>query len=183
MDLIETIIVSLITGAIASVVASYIFRVNTSKKIPVIKVSDKIIKSSTRKGNSLVIKMVNETKRDVINIKTMIVGVKYRDPDVKKLKTTIALSERDVPYLAKDENEEFGDNVMSLHLYSNDPEINIHDEIMNHDELILFIRAEDPYNNAFAVIHKTFSLKNDLKDDSYTFHESRKLDAIKKVIK
>ncbi|MCT7614731.1 hypothetical protein [Aliarcobacter butzleri] len=176
------IVLPLVVGAIGSIIASYIFRSNTSKQIPSILVGKDIIKSDSGRENSLLIKIINKTKRDVINIQTMILGVKYRDPDEKKLKITTVLAERDIPYLAKDDGVVFGDNVISLHLYPINKHISFHNDILNYDELLLFIKAEDPYNNAFAVVHKNYNLEKDVKGLEYTFHENDSLTAIKKHI-
>lgn len=176
------IIIPLIIGAIGSFIASYIFRANTSKQIPSILVGKDIIKSDSGRENSLLIKIINKTKRDVINIQTMILGVKYRDPSEKKLKITTVLAERNIPYLAKNEGIVFGDNVMSLHLYPINKNISFHDDILNYDELLLFVKAEDPYNNAFAVVHKNYNIVENVKGLEYTFHEDDSLTAIKKHI-
>ncbi len=177
MDLVG-LLSSVIIGAVASVIASYIFRMQTAKKVPILEVGKDIIKGYNPDGRkSIKIKIINKAANDIINIDVKLMGVNYKDPSEKELKITTALSERMVPYIAKEEKKQFGDNVVILHLYSNN-DSDLHAQIDKFDDIMLFIKAEDPYNNAFGVIYKSYDKKS-IKDNSYTFHDSRKLEAIK----
>lgn len=171
---------SIVLGAGASYISSLVFARKNYNNKPVIKVSDVLIKTSGKfkagKVKGFVVKAVNLTKNDLLDIKVDLLGVK-KDNDRGTMTSSFGLSSKELhfweKYDPKDESAQY-----AWHIY-----LPIHHEVYHDyetifsdfDFLYLTITARDSLYQSFTTETRMFQREN-IKEENCHFMNKESLD-------
>ena len=148
---------SIFTGVLASWIASIIFRIQTYNKKPDITICDYIIKSFNSMNFPILrIKIINNSKTELADIKVKIYGINYNDAQ-KRHQIRNFIAQRELDFIPKfNKNDKNCNYVYQTALKSK----NIHTEIENFEELLVVVKTIDYYNNTIGIEEKIFKKEN-----------------------
>lgn len=179
-DLIVTNVIAVILGILASYIASIVFSRRSYNNKPTIKVSDVLIKTSGKFKAGMVkgfiVKAVNLTKNDLLDIKIDLYGVK-KDNDKGTMTSSFLLSSKEVHFWEKyDPNDKTAQYAWHIHLPINHDVYHDYKTIfVDFDYLYLNITARDSLHHSFAVVPMAYSSEN-IKDSNCHFMDKESLD-------
>lgn len=169
-----------VIGAITSYFASKQFqKINSSKNNPKIEMSNKIIEHKrTIEGleNSIQLKLINKTDKDIANIRIEIDGFENLAPDdsIPLLRLTL-LGKRELLCIKKYDKSD------NIHFH-NAHRINIFKingdivkDIKKYEWIRISIHANCPFYNTSAIISKDYKVETCLLDNNYTFNTGNDL--------
>lgn len=162
------IMIGIISGIISGIIANAIFRYTSSRTKPKIFLCENIIKQFSVEDEPILrIKLVNQGKKPISDIKLVLYGINYLDTE-NNLKDMTKISESFIDFLdaKKVKTKDITDHIFQLALKNK--EVNIHEAIDNYDGLLLLIRANDSYYSSSIAEYKQFD-KEKIKDYTWNF--------------
>lgn len=169
-------ILGFLLGIISGIIANVVYRhIIYNKKPEIIICENKILTYNSDNTPSLKIKIINNSSHEIVDIQIKLYGIKPRDKS-NILKSLYPLSSYCIAYLPAI-NSQNCDYAYRLHLISSNHN-NIHKEIKNFDELMLFIKATDVYNSTIAIKKETFKTST-LLEHGWDFDKCKSCDVTK----
>lgn len=161
----EVLIVGLVSGVISGILANFLFKDFVLGRKPVITICPNLIKTFNSKGIPAIrAKVINKGKREVIDLKTTLYGVKYFGSE-KKLKSLYDLDSDDLHFLPAYPHPQEDNCYRPVYkMKSKD----IHETIIEYDALCLFVKGMDSTTGAFYTNFIEFE-KSVLLDNRHNF--------------
>ena len=164
MSFVVNILVGLLSGLISGYIVSVFYKNRTYYNKPKLKICSNLIKY---KNDSIIVKIFNDTKRELFDLQIRLYGIKYKDIE-RKSQFRKLISMKEIVYLAPCDKKDKKCNYVHIAILTSVNNKNIQDEIYEYDELELFIKSIDYYHNTVGIEKKFFSKKNIL-DKNYKF--------------
>lgn len=180
LNFILTNVSGIILGALSSYIASVVFSRRSYNNKPIIKVSDVLIKTSGKFKAGMVkgfiVKAVNLTKNDLLDIKVDLSGVK-KDNDKGTMTSSFSLSSKEIHFWEKyDPTDESAQYAWHIYLPIKNEVYHDYETIFtDFDFLYLTITARDSLHHSFTTVPCIFE-KNDIKESNCHFMNKESLE-------
>lgn len=166
-----------IVGVFASFVASiYFLKHNNKNHRPVIRISDKLIKTERDDGTpALIIKVINETDQDIADVIFEVEGVNNLSPagSIPLLNLTL-LGRREILYIQKfDKNDTNAHYAHRTKLFKTSG--NIIQECEKYEVIRVSIRATCPYYGTSVITSKDYNSSDDILNKNHSFNTGNSL--------
>lgn len=152
--MLENILVGLISGVAASVVASFVFLYATRRQVSDIKMSKDII----LKDSVLMVKFVNTSKQPIAGVKVLMYGAKYKNANKSSVHFCL-LSEKTIPFIhgydKSDEQLKFA-IVASLPL----SDVTIDNMKKDYHDVHIWVIGADTYYGNHVAISSVYSISD-----------------------
>lgn len=169
--MLESIMISLLTGIVSGFVASWLFLSHTKRKLPEISVSDDMIMDTDPETDqcSLAIKFVNKSPNSLVNLTVSIFGSVYQN-DEKSMVHYHKISEKNIPFVSKfDRSDKQAHYAVTATL----PIVEaLEDLVKKYDDVTVKIIGLEAFYGTYATVSKSYLLSDVKKGYIFEFGDN-----------